>query len=415
MKNSTPMTKKNSTAAAALAALLLCASSAQAQSGATRPRRVTPSQPTTTTTITTAPADTASAPAGRTTTTANSTAAAGAQAGTVAHAFSLYQQKQYEAAIREARAITETDPKNSDGWKVAGFAEAALGRYQEAAEDLERALELQRAAKAEDPNTLSALAQAYTRAEKYDRALPLLVAATTRAGAAPDATLLYYRGLAEFQTNKAADADRSFNAAVKADPKNSLALFYLGRMAWDRKDYTAAINWLNRATLADPSLAQAWSYLAYAYMSRGAAATGPKADADYLAAVRASESLLKARPNDEAAIALQGQALVRAGQYARAATALERAAAGDAAPVSILYLLGFSHNRAKNYPRAAAALERAAAREPGNVDVYRELGFAYEAAKQYAKALTAYEKGLELAPADAYFKESAERVRPFAK
>jgi tetratricopeptide (TPR) repeat protein len=407
MKNSTPMTRpKNSIAAGAFAALILCASAANGQSGATRPRRVTPSQP-----PPSAAADTASsAPSGA------ARPAAGTQAtGTAASAFALYQQKQYEAALREARAITDADPKNSDGWKVAGFAEVAMGRYAEGAADLQRALDLQREAKAEDPNTLSALAQAYTRAEKFDVALPLLVAATTRAGAAPDALLLYYRGLAEYNTNKAADAERSFNAAVKADPKNTGSLFYLGRMAWDRKDYTGAINFLNRATLADPKLGQAWTLLAYSYLNRGAAATGPKADADYLAAVRATESLLKLQPNDEAAISLQGQALVRAGQFARAATALERAAASDAASANTLYLLGFSHNRAKNFPRAAAALERAAAKEPTNVEVFRELGFAHESSKQYAKALAAYEKGLQLAPSDAYFKESADRVRPFAK
>ncbi len=40
---------------------------------------------------------------------------------------------------------------------------------------------------------------------------------------------------------------------------------------------------------------------------------------------------------------------------------------------------------------------------------------APEASKQYAKALTDYEKGLALAPTDEYFKESVERVKPFAK
>ena len=50
-----------------------------------------------------------------------------------------------------------------------------------------------------------------------------------------------------------------------------------------------------------------------------------------------------------------------------------------------------------------------------NAEVFRLLGFSYESSKNYAKALAAYERGLQLAPADAYFKESAERVRPFAK
>jgi tetratricopeptide (TPR) repeat protein len=226
--------------------------------------------------------------------------------------------------------------------------------------------------------------------------------------------MLYLRGLAELRTNKAADAERSFNAAVKADPKNAPALLYLGQLAFRRNDFTAAVNMLNRATTVDPKLAPAWELLTHSYLRRAAAAEGAKAEADNLAAVRASESLVRVRDDEESA-ALHGQALIFANQYARAATALERAAAKPDAKGTTLYLLGFAHSRAKNFPKAIAALERAAASTPDNAEVYRELGFAAESSKQYAKALAAYEKGLELAPADAYFKESAERVRPFAK
>jgi hypothetical protein len=42
-----------------------------------------------------------------------------------------------------------------------------------AAKDLEKAVELQRSAKQEDPNTESALGQAYVLSEKYQEALPL--------------------------------------------------------------------------------------------------------------------------------------------------------------------------------------------------------------------------------------------------
>ena len=80
-----------------------------------------------------------------------------------------------------------------------------------------------------------------------------------------------------------------------------------------------------------------------------------------------------------------------------------------------LYLLGLAHTQAKNYPKAITALERAAQKTPDDVNIYRMLGYDYEVLKQYAKALAAYEKGLQLAPKDAELKESAERVRPFAK
>jgi tetratricopeptide (TPR) repeat protein len=393
----------------ALAAALLLASAAHAQSGATRPRRVTPTNAIPAAT----PEASAATPAAR-----PGAPAPRANAST-AGAFALFQQKQYEAALREAKQVAAADPKNSEAWKLAGFAELELQQYPQAIEDLKRAQELRRAEGSEDVNIEAALIRAYVNTEQYEPALPLLVAATTRAGAQPDARMLYLRGVAELQTNKAADAERSFNAAVKADPKNAAALLYLGQFAFRRNDHTAAINMLNRATAITPLeprlAAQAWELLTHSYLRRAAAAgEGPKAEADNLAAARASESLVRLR-DDEESNALSGQALIFAKQYARAAMALEKAAAKPDAKPTTLYFLGIAHSRAKNFPKAIAALERAAAAAPDNAEVYRELGFAAESSKQYAKALAAYERGLQLAPADEYFKESAERVRPFAK
>lgn len=399
---------------ATLFASLALSAPASAQSGATRPRRVNPAPPPTTTTTTAPSRNDAAATTARSSSARPSGAASSAAAADTTRAFSLLQQKQYEAAIAEARRVTAADPKNSDGWKIAGFAALELKRYADAATDLQRALELQRAEGGEDANTSDALANAYVRAEKYAEALPLLVAATTRQGAKPDAVNFYYRGLAEVKTGKAADAERSFTEAVRLDPKNSAALFYLGRFAFERKDDDASIQFLNRATTANPQLGDAWTMLTYAYLRRAAAAQGPKAEADTLSAVRASESMLRIR-TDEAAVQLHAQALINAKQYARAATALERVAANEAAQGQTLYLLGFAHTQAKNTARAAAALERAAAKMADDVNVYRLLGYNYEVLKQYAKALTAYERGLQLAPGDADFKESAERVRPFTK
>jgi tetratricopeptide (TPR) repeat protein len=94
---------------------------------------------------------------------------------------------------------------------------------------------------------------------------------------------------------------------------------------------------------------------------------------------------------------------------------LERAAADKDAKGGTFYLLGFSYSRAKNYPKAINALEHAAQLSPDDANVYRELGYAYEISKQYAKALEAYQKGAQLAPGDDYFKQSVERVQPFAK
>ncbi|HJZ83510.1 MAG TPA: tetratricopeptide repeat protein, partial [Pyrinomonadaceae bacterium] len=277
------------------------------------------------------------------------------------------------------------------------------------------ALDLQRKANQEDSHTVDALAESYTLAEKFDKALPLLVAATTRAGATPDATFLYYRGVAEFKTGKPAEAEKSFNAAVKANPKDTASLVYLAQIALARKDLDTAISMLNRATANDPRQASAWYLLTSAYLRRATSSTDEaKASADYLGAIRAGEALTRLR-SDEEAVGLYARALIGAQQYAKAATALERVAASDNVSAITLYLLGLSYSRANNFPKAIAALERAAAKTPNDINVYRELGYDYEKSKQYAKAFETYEKALKVAPDDADFKEALERVRPFAK
>ena len=335
--------------------------------------------------------------------------------GDTAHAYQLLQQKQFAAAAKEAKSIATNFPNDAEAWKIAGFAELNLKEYAAAAEDLEKALTLQRAAKQEDPNTVDALAQAYVLAEEFEPALPLLVSATTRSGSTPDAAMLYYRGLAEYKTGKTTEAEKTFNAVIKLNPKDALSLFYLGQLALARNDLDASIASLNRATLSDSKLASAWTLLTSVYLRRAASTTDTaKAESDYLNAVRAGEGLIKVRTDAEA-ITLFGQALIGAGQYARAATALERAVVGSDAKGVTFYLLGVAHSRAKNFPKAIAALQSAATKTPSDVNIYRELGYAYEVSKQYAKALAAYEKGASLAPADADFKESIERVRPFAK
>src|ERR1051325_3629027 len=331
------------------------------------------------------------------------------------HAYLLLEQKQFAAAAKEAKDLAELHPNDPEAWKIAGFAELNLKQYTEAVKDLEKAVELQRRSKQDDPNTESALGQAYVLAEKYQEALPLLVAATDRNSSKPDALMMYYRGISEYKTGKTADAEKSFNQVVKLNPKDSLSLFYLAQIALSKNDLDGAIATLNRATVNDPRLTGAWTLLTSAYLRRAATSTDQaKADADYISAVRAGEGLIKLRTDAEA-VTLFGQALIGSKQYARAAAALERATTAPDATGVTFYLLGVSYSRATNFPKAIAALETAAKKSPDDVNVYRELGYAYEVTKQYAKALAAYQKGSALAPSDSDFKESIERVKPFAK
>ena len=162
---------------APVALLLTLSTVTAAQSGATRPRRVDPA------TNQTPPATDArpAPPATQARPTANTPA--GSASGDTARAYSLLQQKQYEAAAREARAAAAADPNNSEAWKIAGFAAFYQNHFKEAVADLQRAHDLQRAAREEDAPTVDALAQSLVRSDEFERALPLLAVATSRAGA----------------------------------------------------------------------------------------------------------------------------------------------------------------------------------------------------------------------------------------
>src|ERR1043165_5439625 len=331
------------------------------------------------------------------------------------HAYLLLEQKQFAAAAKEAKDLAAAHPNDPEAWKIAGFAELNLKQYTDAVNDLEKAVDLQRKAKQDDPNTESALGQAYVLAEKYQEALPLLTAAINRDPNKPDALMIYYRGISEYKTGKTADAEKSFNQVIKLNPKDSLSLFYLAQIALAKNDLDGAIANLNRVTVNDARMVGAWTLLTSAYLRRAASSTDTaKADADYLSAVRAGEGLIKLRTDAEA-VTLFGQALIGSKQYARAAGALERATTAPDATGVTFYLLGVAHSRATNFPKAIAALETAAKKSPDDVNVYRELGYAYEVTKAYTKALAAYQKGAALAPSDPDFKESIERVKPFAK
>jgi len=348
-------------------------------------------------------------------TTAGSTASGTVGTADTKHAYLMLEQKQFAAAAKEAKDLAAQHPNDPEAWKIAGFAELNLKQYADAAKDLAKAVELQRQSKQEDPNTESALGQAYVLSEKYQEALPLLTAATARDANKPDALMIYYRGVAEYKTGKTAEAEKSFNSVVKLNPKDSLSLFYLAQIALAKNDLDGAITSLNRATVNDARMTGAWTLLTSSYLRRAATSSDPaKADADYLNAVRSGEALIKLRTDPEA-ITLFGQALIGSKQYARAAAALDRAAAAPDANGVTLYLLGVAHSRAANFPKAIAALEMAAKKSPDDVNIFRELGYAHEITKQYAKALAAYQRGAALAPNDPDLKESIERVKPFAK
>lgn len=109
-------------------------------------------------------------------------------------------------------------------------------------------------------------------------ALTELAAATRAQDAPPEAFLAH--GQALYQKGHLAEAVRSFEQAAAMDPRLMAASYWLGRCQAERKEYSAAIVALSRATTATDS---AWLADAYLWLGRSAAAVSdaPAAIAAY--------------------------------------------------------------------------------------------------------------------------------------
>ncbi len=91
-----------------------------------------------------------------------------------------------------------------------------------------------------------------------------------RAQEAPDVA----QGVQLFAERQTAEAQRFFDAFVQAQPENPVALFYLGRIAFEKQHYAQAIEWLEKAIHFDENNSDyhLWLGRAYGYEAQRSAA-----------------------------------------------------------------------------------------------------------------------------------------------
>ena len=114
--------------------------------------------------------------------------------------------------------------------------------------------------------TLAALENTQEAQEQFERSIAL----------APEQTESYFRlGLLDLNAKVLDEAATNFRQVVTRDPKHSLALSGLGRVAFEQKHYSDAIDLLQRAIASDDSLREAHYYLGLTF-----ARVGRKEEAD---------------------------------------------------------------------------------------------------------------------------------------
>ena len=262
-----------------------------------------------------------------------------------------------------------------------------------------------------------AAAEDKIEAHDYDGARPLLLSYLEQH--ATDARGLFDLGFVEDSTGQQDAAEREYNKAIAADPKQFESHAALGLLYAQTNRTDKALPELEAASQLDPAShdaaakAQVWRSLAQLQLSSDPAA--------------AKQSLLKALqlvPGQDtpADLILTGQIAEGNGDPDDAATAYKRALAQD--PTSAGATSGLAHLLLKEQkPQEAEPLLRAAiAKHPEDAGLTAQLATALSAEGNDAEAITTLEKLHQLQPvnadvsgmlADAYLRNGApEKAAP---
>ncbi len=325
-------------------------------------------------------------------------------------AVSLYTQNQYRESIVEFKKVLAEFPAHSDSWKYAGLAHFQIKEYEPAIEFLTKALELKAAEGQNDLDILPALSRSHLALNHFQAAIPYLETLTRKQSEV--ANNHYLLGFAYANLTRLKEAATELKAAVRLDPKDSGAWYYLGVLSLKSNQLDEAIASFRNGNNAAPDNLEILNLLAEALVRKGLKeADTTKANSIYDEAIKVATRLKSLKDDGESAEVL-GRIYLAAKKYTSAELTLSRALTLTKEPPATLYFnLGFAHAQNKSWGRAAEMLLKADKLNPANIDTLNYLGFVYENLQKYSLAMDAYTKAFEASGRNnAEIKAAIERI-----
>ncbi len=314
------------------------------------------------------------------------------------------QEGQYGKAVQYLEKVAASNPKDAQLRMQLGLARLAGGQTDQAIADLEAAAKL-------DPSKLqaeNALALTYIGRKDYDRALSTIQLMLKKDPKNP--ATLNLQGAAYVGKNDVASARKSFEAAMAASPgyvpaainlgqldmkdnpdaarklfegvlntdkKNVQAMLYLSAIAKNAGNEKEFLDWLEKATKADPAALQPWGILTGYYLQKK----------DQKEAVSHAEGAANANPKNPEALDLLGSTQLALGKTDDAVATYKKLL--ELVPRSPLanYKLGVALSSGKDADATASAFARALELRPGYVEAADALVGVDIRAGKYANAL----------------------------
>jgi tetratricopeptide (TPR) repeat protein len=301
--------------------------------------------------------------------------------------FKLKRYDRVELPLSHAIDLLEIQtPSSADiagAWYTIGISNYLQSHYDKAIDPLKRYVEITSKAKHEiDSSARTALARAYFFLERYDEAVPLLVAASN-------------------EKSGTVSAERAKETAANS--------YYLGAVYFKREDDDRAIAALREAVKGNSEDIAALELLAESLMRK---ARKPNSDARWNEAADVGEKL-KAVRDDLKTANILGRAYLGAQRFDSAVGPLEKLARANPDNGQAWLYYGIALSRSGRSRKAMEALEITIQLIPDSIPALSELGYVYETDKQYQQALRIYEKAFGLS-GDPSIKGAIDRVRALA-
>jgi tetratricopeptide (TPR) repeat protein len=330
-----------------------------------------------------------------------------------------------EAALAAAAAVAAGGAGEGRSAALATLAALELRRSTgaEALKHAEEAVQAQAT-----PQALAVLARAQARAGRTQAAME----SADKAVAAGGTVAIAHAARAEalLAAGQAADAEAAARKAVELDMKSSPGHVMLANALLAQGKAAEAEAAARKATEVDPQSAEAFAVLggailavdpnrwsdAIAQAQQGAFLNDKspmvqlqvgrifEAQGNTQQAALAYKKALETDPGFAPAQVANLQAMVAAGQVDQALAAAEGMKDRFAGSGDFQLTYGRLLLRKGDWAGAAGALEKAAAAMPRNAEAFARLGFAYQYTNRTADALNAYRKAVELAPTNVEYR-----------
>ncbi|HLI19158.1 MAG TPA: XrtA/PEP-CTERM system TPR-repeat protein PrsT [Rhodanobacteraceae bacterium] len=346
--------------------------------------------------------------------------------GSVAAGLKYEANGQYRAAYIEAKKVLQRDSKNGEAWLLLGRASLMLGDTKDALNDLQNA----QANGVPEAQWAVPMGRTLLVMSQFDKVLQTL-SPDKVSEPATKAQVEILRGDAERGLKQPDKAKQSYEAALKLQPKDPLALVGLSKLASMANDQGAARRYLEQALAAAPENPQAWvekADLAYAdgdfttaesdytkvlgfkhadwlpqesFYARARLADAQARQRQYGKALENIETLEKMAPDQPYPHYLHAVVLYQQGHLDGAVEQLQRVLQASPDSSQAQMLMGAVNYAQGNYAQAEMYLGNVMGVDPQNTAARKLLALAYYRAGRSGQALNTLRPAVQGNPSDA--------------